>query len=69
MLVFFMLATNFNKDKQISFSSNMAQETLKRKLRVNTNYKNKKDNYEMFDKKISIDEIRKIFCTMEFFKV
>ena len=30
MLVFFMLATNFNKDKQISFSSNMAKETLKK---------------------------------------
>ena len=30
MLVFFMLATNFSKDKQISFSSNMAKDTIKK---------------------------------------
>ena len=60
MLVFFMLATNFNKDKQISFSSNMARETLKKENSESILIiKIKKDNYEMFDKKISIDEIEK----------
>ena len=60
MLVFFMLATNFNKDKQISFSSNMARETLKKENSESILIiKIKKDNYEMFNKKISIDEIEK----------
>ena len=60
MLVFFMLATNFNKDKQISFSSNMARETLKKENSESILIiKIKKDNYEMFDKKLSIDEIEK----------
>ena len=60
MLVFFMLATNFTKDKQISFSSNMARETLKKENSESILIiKIKKDNYEMFNKKISIDEIEK----------
>ena len=60
MLVFFMLATTFNKDKQISFSSNMARETLKKENSESILIiKIKKDNYEMFNKKISIDEIEK----------
>ena len=60
MLVFFMLATNFNKDKQISFSSNMAKETLKKESSESILIiKIKKDSYEMFDKKISMDEIEK----------
>ena len=60
MLVFFMLATNFNKDKQISFSSNMARETIKKEsIESILIIKIKNDNYEIFDKKISIDEIEK----------
>ena len=60
MLVFFMLATNFNKDKQISFSSNIAKETLKKESSESILIiKIKKDSYEMFDKKISMDEIEK----------
>ena len=60
MLVFFMLATNFNKDKQISFSSSMAKETLKKESsELILIIKIKKDSYEMFDKKISMDEIEK----------
>ena len=60
MLVFFMLATNFNKDKQISFSSSMAKETLKKESSESILIiKIKKDSYEMFDKKISMDEIEK----------
>jgi biopolymer transport protein ExbD len=60
MLVFFMLATNFNKDKQISFSSNMAKEILKKEstesiliIRI------KNGNYEILDKRVSMDEIEK----------
>ena len=60
MLVFFMLATNFNKDKQISFSSNMAKETLKKESSESILIiKIKNSNYEILDKKISIDEIEK----------
>ena len=60
MLVFFMLATNFNKDKQISFSSSMAKETIKKESsELILIIKIKKDSYEMFDKKISMDEIEK----------
>ena len=60
MLVFFMLATNFNKDKQISFSSNMAKETLKKESSESILIiKIKNSNYEILDKKISMDEIEK----------
>ena len=60
MLVFFMLATNFNKDKQISFSSDMAKDTLKKESSESILIiKIKKDSYEIFDKKMSIDEVDK----------
>jgi len=60
MLVFFMLATNFNKDKQISFSSNTIKETIKRESSESILIiKIKNNNYEIFDKKISMDEIEK----------
>ena len=60
MLVFFMLATNFNKDKQISFSSNMAKEILKKESTESILIiKIKNGNYEILDKKISMDEIEK----------
>ena len=55
-----MLATNFNKDKQISFSSNMAKETLKKESSESILIiKIKNSNYEILDKKISMDEIEK----------
>ena len=60
MLVFFMLATNFNKDKQISFSSNMSTETIKKENSDSILViKIKNDNYEVSDKNISLDEIEK----------
>ena len=60
MLVFFMLATNFSKDKRISFSSDMAKETIKKESYESILIiKIKNDNYEILDKKISIDEIEK----------
>ena len=60
MLVFFMLATNFNKDKQISFSSNMAKETIKNENSESILIiKIKNDGYEISDKKIFLDEIEK----------
>jgi biopolymer transport protein ExbD len=60
MLVFFMLATNFNKDKQISFSSNMAKETIKKENSDSILViKIKNDNYEISDKNISLDEIER----------
>ena len=60
MLVFFMLATNFNKDKQISFSSNTIKETVKKGSSESILIiKIKNNNYEIFDKKISMDEIEK----------
>ena len=60
MLVFFMLATNFNKDKQISFSSNMAKETIKKENSDSILViKIKNDSYEVSDKNISLDEIEK----------
>ena len=60
MLVFFMLATNFNKDKQISFSSNTIKETIKKGSSESILIiKIKNNNYEIFDKKISMDEIEK----------
>ena len=60
MLVFFMLATNFNKDKQISFSSNMSTETIKKENSDSILViKIKNDSYEVSDKNISLDEIEK----------
>ena len=60
MLVFFMLATNFNKDKQISFSSNMSKETIKKENSDSILViKIKNDSYEVSDKNISLDEIEK----------
>ena len=60
MLVFFMLATNFNKDKQISFSSNTIKETINKGSSESILIiKIKNNNYEIFDKKISMDEIEK----------
>ena len=60
MLVFFMLATNFNKDKQISFSSNMAKETIKKENSDSILViKIKNDSYEISDKNISLDEIER----------
>jgi len=60
MLVFFMLATNFNKDKQISFSSNMAKETIKKENSESILIiKIKNDSYEIAGKKILPDEIEK----------
>ena len=60
MLVFFMLATNFSKDKRISFSSDMAKETIKKESYESILIiKIKNDTYEILDKKISIDEIEK----------
>lgn len=60
MLVFFMLATNFSKDKQISFSSNMAKDTIKKESYESILIiKIKNDNYEILDKKVSINEIEK----------
>ena len=60
MLVFFMLATNFNKDKQISFSSNMAKDTIKKESYESILIiKIKNNNYEILDKKVSINEIEK----------
>ena len=60
MLVFFMLATNFNKDKQISFSSNMSKETIKKENSDSILViKIKNDSYEVSDKYISLDEIEK----------
>ncbi len=60
MLVFFMLATNFNKDKQISFSSNMANETLNKESSESILIiKIKNSNYEILGRKISMDEIEK----------
>ena len=60
MLVFFMLATNFNKDKQISFSSNMSKETIKKENSDSILViKIKNDSYEISDKNISLDEIEK----------
>ena len=60
MLVFFMLATNFNKDKQISFSSNTIKETIKRESSESILIiKIKNSDYEILDKKISMDEIEK----------
>ena len=60
MLVFFMLATNFNKDKQISFSSNMSKETIKKENSDSILViKIKNDSYEISDKNISIDEIER----------
>ena len=60
MLVFFMLATNFNKDKQISFSSNMTKETIKKENSDSILViKIKNDSYEVSDKNISLNEIEK----------
>jgi biopolymer transport protein ExbD len=60
MLVFFMLATNFNKDKQISFSSNMSKETIKKENSDSILViKIKNDSYEISDKNISLDEIER----------
>ena len=60
MLVFFMLATNFNKDKQISFSSNIAKETIKKENSDSILViKIKNDSYEISDKNISLDEIER----------
>jgi biopolymer transport protein ExbD len=60
MLVFFMLATNFNKDKQISFSSNMSTETIKKENSDSILViKIKNDSYEISDKNISLDEIER----------
>lgn len=60
MLVFFMLATNFNKDKQISFSSNMSKETIKKENSDSILViKIKNNSYEVSDKNISLDEIEK----------
>lgn len=60
MLVFFMLATNFSKDKQISFSSNMAKDTIKKESYESILIiKIKNNNYEILDKKVSINEIEK----------
>lgn len=60
MLVFFMLATNFNKDKQISFSSKMSKETIKKENSDSILViKIKNDSYEVSDKNISLDEIEK----------
>ena len=60
MLVFFMLATNFNKDKQISFSSNMSKETIKKENSDSILViKIKNDSYEVSDKNISLNEIEK----------
>ena len=58
MLVFFMLATNFNKDKQVSFSSSMIKETINSENSENILViKIKNGNYEIDDKKILLDEI------------
>ena len=55
-----MLATNFNKDKQISFSSNMSKETIKKENSDSILViKIKNDSYEVSDKYISLDEIEK----------
>ena len=60
MLVFFMLTTNFNKDKQISFSSNMSKETIKKENSDSILViKIKNDSYEISDKNISLDEIER----------
>ena len=60
MLVFFMLATNFNKDKQISFSSNMSKETIKKENSDSILViKIKNDSYEVSDKNISLDKNEK----------
>ena len=60
MLVFFMLATNFNKDKQISFSSNMAKETINKENSESLLIiKIKNNSYEISDKEVFLDEIEK----------
>ena len=53
-----MLATNFNKDKQVSFSSSMIKETINSENSENILViKIKNGNYEIDDKKILLDEI------------
>ena len=64
MLVFFMLATNFNKDKKISFSSNMKKEAINNDNNSSILIIKIKDGkYEVDNIEKSLSDIEKEFLT------
>ena len=58
MLVFFMLATNFKEEKQVSFSSNMIKQSINQSnAKSILIIKIKNGTYEIFNKTLSVQQI------------
>ena len=58
MLVFFMLATNFKDEKQVSFSSNMIKQSINQSnAKSILIIKIKNGTYEIFNKTLSVQQI------------